>query len=219
MDFSEDFTGGACLASFQEEEFAFESHGEADPAFEAELAPVIPLLSPVEIGEAFGEQFQRLTAVAVRITRNPSDAEDVVQNAFLKALKNRHQFRGDSKLSTWLHRIVTNEALMWLRSRKRHTAEPEEMIEHHSIEIEPVPTAEDEIRSKRERRRVRDAIGLLNEEDAAILERCAIGEQSYASFGESHGLHPAAVKTRAFRARRKLRKILESGEPSQVAVS
>src|SRR5262249_50438323 len=61
----------------------------------------------------------RLFAVARRFTHNDEDARDVVQSAYLNAFRGLNQFEGSCQLSTWLHRIVVNAALMQLRSRRR----------------------------------------------------------------------------------------------------
>src|ERR1700687_624987 len=61
--------------------------------------------------------------IAQHITQNREDAEDVVQDAFLKAYTNLSQFQGQSKFYTWLVRIAVNEALMKLRRRR-----PERMV-------------------------------------------------------------------------------------------
>jgi hypothetical protein len=61
----------------------------------------------------------RLRRVALRITRNPAAADDVVQSALEKALRHRAEFRGEAQPSTWLHRIAVNEALAWRRSEGR----------------------------------------------------------------------------------------------------
>src|SRR5258708_1904597 len=68
----------------------------------------------------------RLLAVARRMTRNDEDARDVVQSAYLSAFRALSEFEGACQLSTWLHRIVVNTALMRLRSKRR---KPEESIE------------------------------------------------------------------------------------------
>ena len=68
----------------------------------------------------------RLLAVARRFTRNDEDAQDVLQSAYLSAFRALSDFEGACQLSTWLHRIVVNTALMKLRSRRRR---PEESIE------------------------------------------------------------------------------------------
>jgi len=64
---------------------------------------------------------RRVFRLAQNITRNNEDAEDVVQNAFLKAFQNLPGFRGDSRFYTWLVRITVNEALMKIRRRSRHS--------------------------------------------------------------------------------------------------
>jgi RNA polymerase sigma-70 factor (ECF subfamily) len=74
--------------------------------------------------------------IAQHITQNREDAEDVVQDAFLKAFQNLKQFQGQSKFYTWLVRIAVNEALMRLRRRR-----PERMV---SLD-EDVKTEEDSI--------------------------------------------------------------------------
>ncbi len=74
--------------------------------------------------------------IAQHITQNREDAEDVVQDAFLKAYENLEQFQGQSKFYTWLVRIAVNEALMKLRRRR-----PERMV---SLD-EEVPTEEDSV--------------------------------------------------------------------------
>lgn len=68
----------------------------------------------------------RLLAVARRIVGGDEDARDVIQDAFLNAFRSLRNFHGEARLSTWLHRIVVNTALMKLRTRKR---KPEESIE------------------------------------------------------------------------------------------
>jgi RNA polymerase sigma-70 factor, ECF subfamily len=68
----------------------------------------------------------RLLAVARRIVGNDEEARDVIQDAFLNAFRSLRNFHGEARLSTWLHRIVVNTALMKLRTRRR---KPEESIE------------------------------------------------------------------------------------------
>lgn len=66
------------------------------------------------------------------------DVDDVLQNTLVKAFRNLDRFRGDSKLSTWLYRIATNEALSWLRSSKRRNSRVaatalSELTEHQAV--------------------------------------------------------------------------------------
>lgn len=84
------------------------------------LPPTLPCGDPTRMGRLLAGLEPRLTAVARRLLRNPDAAADVVQNAFEKVLRRCEQYRGHAQPSTWMHRIVVNEALMWLRREKRH---------------------------------------------------------------------------------------------------
>lgn len=71
----------------------------------------------------------------LRMLQSGADADDVLQNSLIKAYRGLGNFRADSKLSTWLYRIATNEALTWLRSGKRRnkritTEAPENLVNH-----------------------------------------------------------------------------------------
>lgn len=167
----------------------------------------------------------RLLAVTRRILGTEEDARDAVQDAFLNAFKSFDRFEGNSKLSTWLHRIAVNAALMKLRTRKR---KPEQSIEamlpsflddgHHQERFaswdEPVDKAleraeiRDIVRKKIEElpdsyRTVlvlRDIEGLDTEEAAKML-----------------GLSPNAAKIRLHRARQALRTLLSPHFRSQAS--
>ena len=84
----------------------------------------LPLVLAAKKGdlEAFSELVKRydrnIFRIAQHITHNEEDAQDVVQDAFLKAYRNLEQFQGNSKFYTWLVRIAVNEALMKLRRRR-----------------------------------------------------------------------------------------------------
>ena len=75
--------------------------------------------------EAFGQLFarhkDRLWAVALRVTCNPDDAADALQDAMISAFRRAGDFRGESAVTTWLHRIVVNAALDLLRRRSAHS--------------------------------------------------------------------------------------------------
>src|SRR3954453_22528721 len=81
-------------------------------------------------GDAFEELIRayggRLLSVARRFVRNESDAQDIVQAAYLSAFRSLHQLEGNCPIATWLPRIVVNQALMKLRTRP---GKPEKSIE------------------------------------------------------------------------------------------
>ena len=165
---------------------------------------VLPLHDPERLGALLEELKPRLTAVALKYTRNHSAADDVVQNAFEKVIRNGHQFQGNSKVSTWIHRIVANEALMWLRSQNRRilVSMPEE---DHTLTLEyKAPNAYQEFENRELGKRLRSGLKQLRSEDRMLLENCVLQGRSYREYSEELGIHPSALKTRVFRARQNL---------------
>jgi RNA polymerase sigma-70 factor (ECF subfamily) len=164
-------------------------------------SPELPLFE----GGAAPLRTARLRRVALRITRNAAAADDVVQSALEKALRHREQFRGDAQPSTWLHRIVVNEALAWRRSegrRARHTLAAQEEL----------PTAAagqplDELLLRERRERVLRALAGLRADERELLARFAL-DGGYAGWARAARMKATAAKTRAFRARRALRAAL-----------
>ena len=71
-----------------------------------------------DIAEIFEEYKNRMYRLALSIARNEKDAEDIVQSAFIKIIKNIKRFRRQARLSTWIYRITYNEALMHLRKKR-----------------------------------------------------------------------------------------------------
>jgi RNA polymerase sigma-70 factor (ECF subfamily) len=78
------------------------------------------------LSKALVEHGDRLYSLALRITRDPDLASDAVQEAFATALQRADEFRGESRLGTWLHRIVYTKAIDLLRARGREAPMPEE---------------------------------------------------------------------------------------------
>ena len=158
----------------------------------------------------------RLLAVARRFTRNDEDAQDVVQSAYLSAFGALGKFEGACQLSTWLHRIVVNTALMKLRSRRRR---PEESIEdllptfqqdgHHVEQFSEWSVPADQLIERKETRAtVRACIEQLPENYRAVLVLRDIEELSTQEVAESLGMTPTAVKVRLHRARQALSTLL-----------
>ena len=159
----------------------------------------------------------RMLAVARRLTRNEEDARDVVQSAYLSAFRALADFKADAQLSTWLHRIVVNTALMKLRTRRR---KPEESIDallpafqedgHHVERFAGWNTPADRLLEQAETRaavracidglpdRYREVVMLRDIEELSTQEAAAILKTT-----------PTAVKVRLHRARQALRTILD----------
>jgi RNA polymerase sigma-70 factor (ECF subfamily) len=92
------------------------------------MAPPQPLSSGAreELSRALVDHGDRLYALALRVTRDPDLAADALHEAFATALERAADFRGESSLGTWLHRIVYNKAIDLLRKRGREAALPDE---------------------------------------------------------------------------------------------
>jgi RNA polymerase sigma-70 factor (ECF subfamily) len=161
------------------------------------------------IGGTLAKLQPRMTSVALRFASDRDAAEDIVQNAFEKALKNHAQFRGKALFSTWVHRIVVNESLMWLRSEKRRATRHlavEEWGETDWIEASPDPSQHLVTHERHER--LRRCLESLPPEEREVLLRCGLQELSYEQFSSETGVRPAAAKSRAFRGRQRLRHML-----------
>ena len=168
----------------------------------------------------------RLLAVARRFTRNDEDAQDVVQSAYLSAFRAFSAFEGACQLSTWLHRIVVNTALMKLRSRRR---KPEESIEdflpafqkdgHHVEQFSEWCAPADQLMERKETRTtVRACIAQLPDNYRTVLMLRDIEELSTQEVAETLGMTPTAVKVRLHRARQALSALLRK-EYARAAVT
>ena len=157
----------------------------------------------------------RLLSVARRILNNDDDAKDAVQQGFIAAYRGRQQFQGDSRVSTWLHRIIVNKALDALRARQRR---PEESIDdllprflpngHHTQQFATWPELESMIDRERMADLVRDAIASLPESFRLVLVLRDIEEMSTEETAQALGVSANAVKLRLHRARMALRTLL-----------
>jgi RNA polymerase sigma-70 factor (ECF subfamily) len=88
-------------------------------------------------GDAFASLFQlhkhRVYAVILRMTNNPAEADDLTQDVFIQVFRKLCTFRGESALSTWLHRIAVTTALMHFRRQGPHQVSLDETREHDAI--------------------------------------------------------------------------------------
>jgi RNA polymerase sigma-70 factor, ECF subfamily len=158
----------------------------------------------------------RLLAVARRFTRNDEDAQDVVQSAYLSAFRAIGEFEGNCQLSTWLHRIVVNTALMKLRARRR---KPEESIEtllpsfqdngHHVEQFSDWSAPADTLLERKQTRAtVRACVMELPGNYRTVLLLRDIEERSTQEVAEMLGMSTTAVKVRLHRARQALSTLL-----------
>lgn len=155
--------------------------------------------------EAFGEIFRRhkdrMWAVALRTARDPEIAADAVQDGFINAFRRADSFRGDSALTTWLHRIVVNACLDRLR-RIKPTSDLEDYDPadtrdyHHSVEV---------------RLDVREALDQLPEGQRLALILVDMQGLSVAEAAQALDVPPGTVKSRCARGRSAMAALLGIG--------
>lgn len=147
--------------------------------------------------------------LALRMTGDPEDAADMAQEAFIKAYSSLSGYRGDSKFSVWLYRIVSNVCLDFLRAKKRRQTVSLSVTDDDGEDTE-LDIADESKSPERifERAMTRDAVrrGLaaLTPEYRQILILRELQGMSYEEIAEVLELESGTVKSRIFRARKKL---------------
>jgi RNA polymerase sigma-70 factor, ECF subfamily len=186
----------------------------------AEANDELPLVERARAGDAaaFSELVQRyerkIYRLAKHITQNDEDAEDVLQESFLKAYTHLDSFHGDSKFYTWLVRIAVNEALMKLRKRKSDKTvsldEPQDTGE--DLVQREIAVWEDDPEKKYSREELADilsnAVQSLKPSFRTVFVLRDIEELSTEDTAETLGISIPAVKSRLLRARLQLREKL-----------
>jgi RNA polymerase sigma-70 factor (ECF subfamily) len=145
--------------------------------------------------ELVREHIQPVYAHALRMFREPSSAEDAVQEVFVKVLRGLATFDGQSAFSTWLYRVTRNVCLDMLRagSRRPVPVDPLDMLDRSQPDFaDAVATSS----------AIEQAIKALAPEDRDALNAVTLFGLSYAEAAESLGVPAGTVKSRVFRARR-----------------
>lgn len=160
---------------------------------------------------AFGELVSRyeskVYSLALRMVRNPEDAEDVLQDTFLRAYRGIKSFQGASTFSTWVYRITANSALMRLRKKQLPTVSIEDQEERETpvniVDWAPGPV--EQLLSQELQHEMDEAIEALPPEFRQVFILRDVEEMSNAEVAEVLDLSVAAVKSRLHRARLKVR--------------
>jgi RNA polymerase sigma-70 factor (ECF subfamily) len=179
---------------------------------EAELIARARRKDGTAVARIIRQHNQRLYRIARSILRDDTEAEDALQEAYIRAFTSLDLFRGESRLGTWLARIVTNEALGRLRRRKP-TVDFDTFAKTHeaSAEIIRFPAANPDLdpettMAQREIRALLErAIDALPEAFRTVLVARLIEGMSIEETADLYGIRPETVKTRLHRARRLLK--------------
>lgn len=158
---------------------------------------------------------QRLYRIARGVVRNDAEAEDVLQETYMRAFSSLGAFRGEASLSTWLSRIAINEALGRLRKRKRIVAmpgNPEAQIIRFPLNQNDVNPSDDPERTMAQRQilgLVERATDRLPDVYRTVFVARVIEGLSIEETADLLGVKPETVKTRLHRARALVRKALD----------
>jgi len=160
---------------------------------------------------------RRVFAAALAILRNEADAEDAAQEAMLKAFRHIHQFRAESRFSTWLIQITVNESRM--RRRKEHADIMEPIVDQQDEEGNYTPRdfadwreiPLETLERKEVRQKLAAALASLAAKYREVFVLRDMQHLSIEDTAKALGISTASVKTRLLRARLMLRDLLAPG--------
>ncbi|MEA3063067.1 MAG: polymerase sigma-70 factor, subfamily [Sphingomonadales bacterium] len=181
-----------------------------------ELARLVAARDPAAVRLVTQRNNQRLFRTAWSVLKNREEAEDAVQSAYLAAFRAIGGFEGRSSLSTWLTRIVLNEALGRVRAARRRRAGLDESSVVHLDDYREklmrgsmTGAAPDSAVAREQMRALLEkAIGALPESFRLVFVLREVESLSVEEVAETLGVLPATVKTRDLRARRRLQETL-----------
>ena len=157
---------------------------------------------------------RQVTAALYRVMNDRTDLDDLVQEVFAIAFRGLPRFRGDAKLSTWLHRICINVALGRIRSKKRRP--PPRLMEQPVVEnIANSPeTPERAMQRTQAKERVRRILDAMPEKKRVVLQLHEIEGLDLKQIAYIVGANPVTVRTRLFYARKEFyKRAAAEGEP------
>lgn len=169
-----------------------------------------------EFARLVDKYHEMIYRLAIKMVNNPQDAEDILQETFIKAYRHLEKFDGRSSLSTWLYRIATNEALMFLRRQKPDMISVDETLDTGEGEVEPLKIVdwsslpEDELMSAEAQVYLDKAVEKLSPSLRVVFVLRDIQSLSTRETAEVLNISETAVKTRLSRARLQLREELTS---------
>ena len=155
-------------------------------------------------------------SLAFKMTKNREEAEEISQDTFVKAFKNLHKFKGDSKFSTWLYRIAYHACLDAIKKNKNHN----NSVEINEITYNQIKSVDDILQGieRKERAKVmNDCLLKMPEEERSILWMFYFDELSLKEIIEVTNLSEANLKVKLYRARKGLLAIVEENvEPELI---
>jgi RNA polymerase sigma-70 factor (ECF subfamily) len=140
-------------------------------------------------------------AVAFRIVKDSDDSHDIVQESFIAAYENLKYFKGESKFSTWLYRIVANKALA-MKNKQRYF---DEVDEHAELEVDY-----NEDLDLRNERLIKQALKTLNDKERLIIDLFYYQDQSIKEISHIAQSTEVNIKVILHRARKKMNEYVQN---------
>jgi RNA polymerase sigma-70 factor (ECF subfamily) len=160
----------------------------------------------------------RMWAVALRTMRNPEEAADALQEAYIAAFRRAGTFRGDAAVTTWLHRVVVNACLDRIRRNKVRAAEPLPDDPDRAEELAATTDTTDAVLAKEERADIAAALQQLNPDQRAALVLVDMEGYSVEEAATMLGCAIGTIKSRCARGRARLVPLLKHlREPESAA--
>ena len=158
---------------------------------------------------------KRIFALTTRMCKNPADAEEAAQEAFLAAWQGLKFFRGDASFSTWLYRLASNACVDLMRKESRHKAAagPSLNDEETYLEVADDSATPQELAERSElREQIEEGLQSLSPEHREVLILRELHQLSYEEIAQTLNLDSGTVKSRISRGRKSLRNfLLQSG--------
>jgi RNA polymerase sigma-70 factor (ECF subfamily) len=159
---------------------------------------------------------RRVFGVCVRVLGSPEDAEDAVQDTFVRLARHAASFRGESKLSTWLYRVARNAATDRVRYEARRPSTPVDDLSR----LAEAPVAEDVVAARTTALSIQQALEHLDDDTRTMVLLVSVDGWSYQQVADAMDLPVGTVKSRVSRARVRLGELLrdpDDDDPSVVA--
>ncbi len=174
---------------------------------------VARLRDPSTCREAFGEVIKKYSEPLYkqirRMVQSHDDTNDLLQNTFLKAWQSIENFRGDARLSTWLHKIAINESITFLEKERKRLGLSIDDEESHLINLIEADT---EIDGDTLARKLREAIASLPEKQRLVFNMRYYDEMKYEQMSEILGTSVGALKASYHLAVKKIEQFFEDSD-------
>ena len=162
--------------------------------------------------------YQKVHGLALRLTGNEHDADDVVQDTYVRAFRSLQKFRGDARFSTWLHRITANSASTFMGRRQRDSRHDDidgviDLADHREAN-----DPEFALQNGAVGQRLRRALDNLPDRLRNVVVLRDVHGMSHREIAQELDISEAAAKVRLHRARARLRDGLVAWRPSSSAV-